>query len=175
MTALDKTPTNINFLNPLNFQFQIKRAPHVNFFIQKVAVPSISLATIPLATVFMPIPSPGKIEYGTFPITFKVDEDLQNYLEVFLWMEHLGFPADFNQYEEIASQDLISGNGITSDITLLVLNAIQQPNYEFTMREAFPISLVMNELDTTNPDVTYVTATATFKYLRMVVHHYNSG
>ena len=40
---LDQTPSNRNFLSPLNFKFTIKKAPHVNFFIQKVNVPQIIL------------------------------------------------------------------------------------------------------------------------------------
>ena len=46
MAALDKTPANKNFLNPLNFKFQIQRAPNVNFFIQKINIPSITLPEI---------------------------------------------------------------------------------------------------------------------------------
>ena len=43
MTAVDNTPSNKNFLSPLNFKFAIKRSPHVNFFIQKVNIPDIKL------------------------------------------------------------------------------------------------------------------------------------
>lgn len=175
MTALDKTPDNQNFLNPLNFQFSIKRAPHVNFFIQKVSIPSIALATINQPTMFMPIPRSGKIAYGDFKITFKVDEDLQNYLEIFLWMEHLGFPQNFDQYKEIASQDLVTGNGVTSDITLLVQDALRNPNYDFTMQDAYPVDLEMDEFTSTNPTINYVTATAVFRYLVMKIEKYNNG
>ena len=42
MTAIDKTPTNKNFLSPLNFQFQLKRAPYLNFFIQSINIPGVN-------------------------------------------------------------------------------------------------------------------------------------
>lgn len=125
--------------------------------------------------MFMTIPRSGKITYEDFKITFKVDEDLHNYLEIFLWMEHLGFPQNFGQYKEIASKDLITGDGITSDITLLVQNSVRKPNYDFTMQDAYPISLEMNEFTSTTPTVNYMTATAVFKYLVMKVTKYNNG
>lgn len=123
----------------------------------------------------MPIPSPGKIEYGDFSITYKIDEDLQNYLEIFKWMVDLGFPDTFTQYAELAQKKQESGYGLESDISLLVLNAVQKPTYVFTMKDAFPISLIMNPFDTTKPDVTYATATAVFKYQQMDLDFYNAG
>ena len=77
---LDQTPSNRNFLSPLNFKFTIKKAPHVNFFIQKVNVPQIILKPPIAGNPFTNIPYPGDhIDYSTLEITFKVDEDLQNY------------------------------------------------------------------------------------------------
>ena len=46
MTAIDNTPSNKNFLSPLNFKFTIKKAPHVNFFIQKVNIPDLGLKPV---------------------------------------------------------------------------------------------------------------------------------
>src|SRR5881275_148063 len=121
MTALDNQAKNQNFLNPLYFQFSIKRAPHVNFFIQRCSIPSLTLPQISTPTLWQPIPRPGgKLQYGDFSISFKVDEDLVNYMEIFRWMEDLGFPENFEQYKEIASKALETGEGIVSDITLLI-------------------------------------------------------
>ncbi|MGZ4851065.1 MAG: hypothetical protein ACXV2C_06780 [Candidatus Bathyarchaeia archaeon] len=176
MTALDKQPVNTNFLNPLNFRFSIKRAPHINFFIQKVNIPSITLPSIDVGTPFHPIPTPGnELLYGDFSITFKVDEDFQNYLELYNWLIGLGFTDDFTQYAEIAAQPLISGNGITSDLTLMVLNSVQLPNYEFTILNAFPKTLSEVVVDTTPGTVDYVTATCSFSYLDLFVEKYNSS
>ena len=46
MSAINNTPENKNFLSPLNFRFQIKKAPNVNFFIQKVNIPQIELPQV---------------------------------------------------------------------------------------------------------------------------------
>lgn len=173
-TALDKQPLNTNFLNPLNFRFSIKRAPNINFFVQKVTLPSLTLPEIDVPTIFHHIPIPGReLTFGDFSISFKVDEDFQNYAELYNWIIALGSPENFEQYANIAAQSIVSGNGITSDITLLVLNALQNPNYEFTMTDAFPKSLSDVVFDTTNPNVTYVTATAVFHYLDLKMERYN--
>ena len=93
MTAVDNTPANKNFLSPLNFRFQIKKAPNVNFFVQKVNIPEIAVRAPDVMNPFVKIPYPGDhLEYGIFNISFKVDEDLQNYLEI-----HMSLRAFANQ------------------------------------------------------------------------------
>lgn len=165
MSALENTPQNRNFLNPLNFKFAIKRAPNVNFFIQRVNIPSISLPSLEIPTMFNPIPIPyTHMEYGEFGITFKVDEDFQNYLEMHNWIRALGFPEQFEEYSAISKNQEYTGTGLTSDISLIVLNSSKRPNYEFVFRNAFPTELSSIDFDTSDEDVDYVSASASFKY-----------
>jgi len=72
MSALENTPTNPNFLSPLNFKFSIKRAPHINFFIQKIGIPSLSLPTYESPNPFVKIPEPGNYEL-TFTEAYPTD------------------------------------------------------------------------------------------------------
>ena len=165
MTAVDDTPSNRNFLSPLNFQFSIKRAPNVNFFLQKVNIPSIRLPSIDIPTQFIPIPTQfTHMEYGEFSITFKVDEDFKNYLEIHDWIRALGFPK---QYSERAAIDAIpeyTGNGVFSDISIIALNSAKNPNFEVTFTDAFPTYLGDIVFDSTYDDVNYITCEASFKY-----------
>ena len=55
MTAIDNTPENRNFLSPLNFKFSIKKSPNMNFFLQKVNLPSITQDVIVIPTNFNPL------------------------------------------------------------------------------------------------------------------------
>ena len=165
MTAIDQTPSNRNFLSPLNFKFTIKKAPHVNFFIQKVNVPEINLKPPISTNPFVNIPYPGDhIDYSTLNITFKVDEDLQNYLEVHNWIKALGKPRDFSEYKEIEEKKSWTGDGIYSDISVMVLSSTKMANYEVVYIDAHPISLSGIVFNTTDPDVNYIEASATFKY-----------
>jgi hypothetical protein len=166
MSAVNNTPQNKNFLSPLNFKFSIKRAPNLNFFIQKANIPSIRIPSFEIPTIFNPIPTPyTHMEYGDFDITFKVDEDFQNYLEIHNWIRALGFPEQFEERTAISKNPDYSGEGLYSDLSLIILNSAKKPNYEFTFRSAFPTDLSSVEFDTSDDDVDYVTASASFKYM----------
>ena len=166
MSALENTPTNPNFLSPLNFKFSIKRAPHINFFIQKIGIPSISLPTYESPNPFVKIPEPGEhLDYGDLQITFRVDENIQNYLEIHNWLRALGKPKDFKEYRTLSQNPAYTGDGIRSDISLLILSSAKVPNYELTFTEAYHKYLRELVFDTTKSDVEYIEATATFKYL----------
>jgi len=165
MSAIDNTPTNHNFLSPLNFKFQIKKAPHVNFFIQKVNLPGISTGNLQLPNPLVKIPySSEHIEFENLEITFKVDEDLQNYLEIHDWLYGLGKPEDFQQYYDISSKQSYTGDGIYSDISVSILTSTKTANYEVVYVDAFPIKLSGINFNTTDSSVDYIEAAATFRY-----------
>lgn len=166
MSALENTPTNPNFLSPLNFKFTIKRAPHINFFIQKINIPSLVLPTYESANPFVKIPEPGDhVDYGELSLSFRVDENLQNYLEIHNWIRALGKPKDFKEYKAIAQNPSYSGDSIRSDLTLLILTSSKNPNYMVTFTEAYPYELSELTFDTTKSDVEYIEATVSFKYI----------
>jgi hypothetical protein len=174
MTAIDNTPVNKNFLSPLNFVFQIKRSPHLNFFIQKVNLPSLSLDVPQQPTPFAKIWQTGDhLTYGSLDVEFIVDEDLQNWFEVHNWLRSLGFPDNFTEYSQIAQQTPTSGKGVRSDISLVLLNAVKIPKWEISFREAFPVSLSALEFGTTEQDVSYITAKASFRYILYDVNQIN--
>lgn len=165
MSAIDNTPSNKNFLSPLNFKFFIKRSPHVNFFVQKVSVPSISLPNTKYPNPLVNIPISGEhLTYGDLSVTFKVDEDLQNYIELHNWIRALGFPETTDEYKVLEEKALITGEGIVSDISVMVLSSTKMANYEFTFIDAHPISLTGLNFNTIDTDVNYLEATCNFKY-----------
>jgi hypothetical protein len=165
MTAIDNTPINKNFLSPLNFRFQIKKAPNVNFFIQKVNIPDITLSSPEPNNPFVKTPIPGEhLSYGTLEVFFAVDEDLTNYLEIHNWLVALGKPESFKQYADIQNKPSYTGDGIYSDITVLVMSSVKQPNFDITYTDAFPVSLSSLVFNTIDENVNYITASATFKY-----------
>jgi hypothetical protein len=166
MTALENTPTNPNFLSPLNFKFSIKRAPHVNFFVQKVNLPSISLPTIETPNPFVKIPQPGEhLDYADLTLSFRVDENLQNYLEIHNWIRALGKPKDFSEYKALAQNPNYTGDGLRSDLTLMILSSAKNPNYEIVFTDAYPYDISELSFDTTKSDIEFIEATATFKYI----------
>lgn len=165
MTAVDNTPTNKNFLNPLNFAFRIKRAPHVNFFTQELNIPGISLINTIQPNPFVNIPQPGDhITYENFTLTFKVDEALENYFEIHNWLRALGKPNDYGEYANIAAKSMQSGEGVYSDLSVVLMNAVKLPIFEIVFRDAFPVALSDLNFRSTEDTVNYISASATFKY-----------
>ena len=165
MTALDKNPNNKNYLSPLSFQFSIKRAPNVNFFIQSVSLPGLMLDQVETPNPFVQIPYQGDhIYFEELGIHFKVNEDLSNWLELYNWIIAMGFPESYDQYKSISSQPKMSGLGIKSDISLLIADSNKALTFQITFKDAFPISVSNLQFDTTIQDVSYLDAFAAFRY-----------
>lgn len=163
---LNEMPINHNFLSPLNFRFILKRAPATEFFIQKINLPGFKLGVPQFPNPFVTIPEPGEhLAYNPLTITFKVDEDLKNYLEIHKWMQALGKPKNFEEYREVAVDvPQISGYGVKSDISLILMTNIKNPSFSINFVDAFPVLLGDIQFDTREEDIQYLTATATFKY-----------
>lgn len=166
MTTIRNQPTNVNYALKTKFRFVLNRAPNVSFFCQEATIPQISLSVARQKTPFMDVVRPGnKIEYEFYPVTFKVDEDLANYLEIFDWMNNLGFPDDFSGYDKIKAE----GQELVSDATMLIETSKNNPNIRVVFRDMFPITLSELQFAIDEDDVVYQDATVTFCYQRFTV------
>ena len=176
MSALDqKQPSNLNFLSPLNFKFVVKRLPHVTWFLQKVNIPGITLPPAKYANPFTNLPQPGDhIEWNKLQITFKVDEDLQNYMEIFNWIVGQGFPNNYGQFKSLAQGSKLEGLGVKSELALSILNSAYSDNKVFIFSDAFPISVSDLFFGTTDVNVNYVTAEVTFVYAYFYIEDQNA-
>ena len=173
MSAVSTQPRNYNSLSGINFKFSLKRAPHVNFFVTQANTPAITLGAAPLPTPFRDTTIPGdKIEYGTLDVTFHIDEDMNNYLEIYNWMIALGFPNDFNQYKTLQDQAKntpMLGNGLVSDATLTVLSSAKNKNINIKFQNIFPIQLTDVVFNLENTDVDYIQATVSFNFQNFTI------
>ena len=173
MSVVDNRPENMNFLSPLNFKFQIKRTPSLNFFVQKVNLPGLTLPNIDENTPLIRIPYPGDhLLFDELVVTFKVDENLINYMEIHNWLRGLGKPS-YEEYKNLKSKSIYTGESLNSDISLSILTSYKNPNYEVIFTDAFPVSLSGIDFTTTAEDISYLEATATFKYLTYTIKKTN--
>jgi hypothetical protein len=170
MSTTDLLTSNKNFLSPLGFRFQIKKAPNLNFFVQTASMPTVSLGTVDVENPFVKIPFPGdKLTFGQLDISFKVDEDLTNYLEIFNWLMGIGYPDNFLQRRNIESTPTMSGQGVYSDLSLIITSNAYNPKHEVTFHDAYPINLTELQFDSTQTDVDYLTCTVSFAYRNFVI------
>ena len=179
MAILSTQPTNPQFLSPVGFNFTIKKLPNVNYFAQSVNLPGVQVGNADLATPFKRIPIPGdEMTLGDLSVTFKVDEDMENYIEIYNWLQYISFPESFAQSKEVYGNDGMKGltglrnvqrtgrslgEGSVSDATLSVLNSASKPNLSITYQDVFPTSLSDVVFDSRQADIDYIEATATFR------------
>ena len=172
--SVNNQPTNMNFLSPVGYKLLLSRAPNVEFFIQRVTLPSLDLPASFQSTPFVNMPRPGnRLEFGNLTMTFKVNENLDNYREIYNWLVALGRPQGFQQYtlqDRPSESTDEQKDTTTSDITLTFLTSAMNGNIEFTMRDCFPLSLTDLEVDSTISDIEYITATATFAVRDYVIN-----
>ena len=163
---LATTAMNTNMLSKLNFRFLLHRAPNVEYFIQKATIPNVRLPASETSNPFVTIPYAGDhLKYDPLEIEFKVSENMSDYLEIYNWMQALGFPEKYQQYADLAVNPDYTGNGIYSDITISVLDSKKNTVMEAVFKECWPTSISSLEFDTTDTDVTYLTCKVSFRYM----------
>lgn len=144
-----------NFLSPINFVFKLDILPNTQYNVQHVTIPGMTLGVAETASPFVKIFNPGNVQYEPVEVTFKVGENMSDYLEIFNWMVSLGHPDSLAQFQNIKS-----------DASIIILNSAKNPSMNIRFTDCFPISLSPLEMNTTLEDVQYVTARAAFKFQR---------
>ena len=159
---------NKNMLSPVGFSFHIKKLPELNFFVQSVTMPGVSLPIFEQPTPFKAVPRIGDhLQYGELVVTFKVNEDLGNYIEIYDWLKGLGFPDDFDQYKDLAADNKqLTGDGLESDAYLMIMSSAMNPIMRIDFEDVFPTSLGDFSMDSRDTGIEYIETTATFKFLR---------
>jgi hypothetical protein len=159
-TNVTNIPDNKNFLSPVGFKFTLNRSPNLSYNIQRLSFPGINVNFSTMATPFVPIPINSRLDYNPLTFTFKVDEDLNNYLEIYNWALEIAAPDSFSQYKKDSTK---------VDANLIIMTSSMRPNISIDFYDLFPISLSDMEFDTSNQDINYIDASVSFKYLRYTI------
>tara|TARA_B100001250_G_scaffold296170_1_gene257709 strand:+ start:229 stop:804 length:576 start_codon:yes stop_codon:yes gene_type:complete len=162
--------SNRNFLSIVGFKFSLNRCPKVDFLCNSANLPSVNLGFAEQATYLKNIPVPGdKLQYDDLRISFMVDEDMENYLQIYQWITSLGFPESIGQYSELLANKTVINDPADpqnerSDGTIQILNSNLLPSVLIKFKDLFPVSLSGVPFNATAEDQQYFTAEATFKY-----------
>ena len=183
-SPLNRQPTKLDYTSPTQFRFLINQLPKVQYFTVSANVPGITLGDATYATPLKDIPLPGeKLTYDDLNITFIVDENLENYIEIHNWLASLGFPKNREQFKTHRSatsnlpkatvgtsgdigdvKPITSDSPMFSDSVLTVLSNKNNPVVECRFEDCFPTSLCSLDYSQNQTDVEYLTAEVTFKY-----------
>jgi hypothetical protein len=168
MTALERNPSNPNFLHPNKFTLSFGRLHNMQYFCQGVSVPGISLSEIPQNTPFVDVYVPGeKAIYDLMNVTFYVDEELTAWKEVHDWIRAMTFPTEFEEYQRLGRLSKNISNPKTpqfSDAILTLHSSSNNPLYRFKLKDCFPTTLSTFVVSATDSPDTIITADATFRF-----------
>jgi len=153
---------NLNMLSPVNFKVTIDSSEFANlqFFCTTAAVPALSQSEVLQSYGNRNAYFPGDtIEYGTLEISFIVDEELKNYLEIYNWLrEDAGHDTTKTKTGPATHKEKFK------DITLSILTSKNTTNKQIKFEDAFPTNLGELQFTTQDTTVEYITCTVTFRY-----------
>ena len=161
----DSQPTNLNQLNVVSFDVSFSRMTAVQYFCQRISLPTVVLGETNEPSPFMNLPLEGDtLTFEALSLSFIVDEDLQNYIEIYNWLTALGFPRDYGQFA--ALEEPSSGTEETkySDLTIVLHTNKSNPNYRIRFTDCFPTSLSSIQFDATPTGMDPIVVDATFNF-----------
>lgn len=161
---------NKNFLSPLGYKFTLARAPALVYNVQSVRIPGIQMSNSETPSPFVPIPTTGKLTYNTLGVVFRVNEDMDNYLEIHDWMVKLAAPVDFTGYKQLQDETLGANQSLRSDLNVTILNSGMRGNISIDFYDAFPVIISDLDFNTTDTDVNYIECSVDFRYLRYEIN-----
>ena len=169
-------PDNLSYLAPTQFELIIKKTPNTKYFATGVNIPSIDVAEVQQPTRYgANVKVPGdKISYGAITVNFIVDENMENWTELYTWMSQITSSTDPDKYRSLVGANRKAGepydssgdpDAVFSDMTIVITTAANNPNRYVRIQDAFPTNLGEITMDTTVAGgITYVTCTASFQF-----------
>ena len=165
----DSQPTNLNQLNVVSFDISFSRQPAVQYFCQRITLPTVVLGETNDPSPFLNLPLEGDtLTFEALSLSFIVDEDLQNYIEIYNWLTALGFPRDYSQFAILQEPSAASKTlSKYSDLSLVVHTNKSNPNYKIKFTDVFPTSLSSIQFDATPTGMDPIVVDATFNFRGM--------
>ena len=159
LSPVNRQPTSTNYLYQTFYKFQMRRLPKVNYFMQKVSLPDFaSGGPIEQPTRFVSVKHPSKnVSFDNLTIEFLVDENLENWRELYDWMRSIYLVDDYKKFEPETSTHFTEGS-------IMLLNSAMNVNKEIRFHNLLPISLSGIDFDSTDTDLSPRIATATFAF-----------
>ena len=183
-SPLSRQPNVLDYSSPTQFRFLINQLPKVQYFTTEANIPGITLGEGTFSTPLKDLTLLGdKLSYDDLTISFIVDENLENYIEMHTWLTSIGFPKDrkqFSDFRSTTSNVATATRGeskdigdvrattpeisMTSDAVMTILTNKNNPVVECRFRDIFPTSLSGLTYSQNQTDVEYLTAEVNFKY-----------
>ena len=177
-------PTVFDYATGTQWRLAFNRLPKTIWFCTAANVPGITLGEAMYPTPMIDTFVTGdKLTFESLNITFIVDEELQNYREIWDWMVGIGAPVSHDQWAtaltkgdgavrtfgtpdtDTRTKTTYDESNLYSDSTLIVYSSKNKPKVNVKFKNMFPTSLSSLEYSQELTDVEYFKASATFRYL----------
>jgi len=168
-------PGELDYLKPNGFKFLIHNLPSVSFFCQSANIPDVSMGSPQVATPLVDYYQPGdKLSYGELTIRFLIQENMNNYNEIYEWLIGLGFPESHKQYTVFSNSQSYrfptinptkqKALGNFSDASLFILDSNNNTIKTIVFQDAFPVALSGLEFEVSSGSTEYFQGVASFRY-----------
>lgn len=148
---------------PSQFKLVFDPLPNCNYYLQSLSLPGVTAANVEVPSPFGSVtPLHGdRLTYDEFTFQFILDEDLNNYKEVYNWLRSL---TRGQSYYDFYTNDAIPDNTATYDAKLFFLDSFYEVSSTITFKNLFPISLGSIDLDYSDTDPEPKVCAANFRY-----------
>ena len=179
MATASQQPTVFDYASPTTWRIKFARIPKVEWFCTNVTLPGITLGEALYPTPMLDTYLSGdKLTFETLSATFLVDEELQNYRQIWDWLVGIGFPKSHSQFSNAltggtspttvsptAKGTTPSEKPLYDEATLIIYNSKNIAKVEVKFKDIFPTSLSGLNYAQDATDVDYFRADATFRFL----------
>ena len=183
INATHRQPTVFDYSQSNQFKIFFPIFPITEWFVVRANIPSVTLGVADQYTPFVQVQVSGDhITYGDFNITFIVDENLKNYMEMYNWVKNIGFPFSREQFNTLDRPDYqdrsggqkynpekdtyskVNDSDLYTDILLHLMSSNNNLVATGEIYEAFPTTLRAIEYSQQETDMTYATCAVGFAY-----------
>ncbi len=183
--TLSRQPEVFDYSQSNQFKIFFPIFPTTEWFVVSANIPGVTMGQATQVTPFVDMPLVGeKIVFDNFDFTFMVDEQLQNYMEIYNWVKNIGFPySGKEQFNKLSRPDNLdrqknykqrrpgndgfvyrSDRNLYTDIRLTILSSKNNAVANIFMYEAFPISMSSIEYSQQETDTNYAQCQVSFAY-----------
>ena len=165
LQPIERSQVAYNYLSPTAFRVIVPKMPRFTYFIQSVSIPTIVVGMMEIPA-FKGLPkqqAPSILDLSdNLIINFTIDENMQNWQEVYDWMTDI-VPTDENFASSNISIDKYS------PIIVLIYNNAKKLKKKITFNNCFPISLAGFEFNSASTEIDPITITANFEFSEFTV------
>lgn len=153
---------NRNYLADNQFTFSIDKLEHLNFMVTSANVPGLNFGEIVYQTPLTDVKIPGdKLIFEPLIVRYKIDERLENFLELQRWIRGLAFATSHLEFDALSKG---WGDRVTLDASISIpTNDMAFESVRVHYQNCFPTAMEGFELSAEGGTLE-ITSTVTFDY-----------